>query len=115
MWKRVVLILCVLLVCAPVAHAVEQRSFNQPILSFSGNIATCSCNVTELGKTIQVTMELWDGSALVDSWSKTDTHSVKMSEPCTVTRGHTYTLKLKVMINGVSYGPYSITRTCPQN
>lgn len=114
MWKRVLLLtLCFLLMCPPVAHAADQRTFNQPILSFSGNTATCGCNVTELGKTIQATMELWDGSELLDSWAKIDTHSVKMSETCTVRRGHTYTLKVKVLINGVNYGPYSITKQCP--
>lgn len=114
MWKRAVLLtLCFLLVCTPVVQAVEPRLSAMPTLTFSGRTASCVCNVSDAGKTLQVTMELWEGSSLVDSWYKSGTSKVMMSETCTVTRGHSYTLKVRVMINGVSYGPYAITKQCP--
>lgn len=115
MWKRAVLLaICFVLVCTAVANAAEQRALvAQPTLSFSGKSATCGCNVSDLGKTLQVTMELRDGTTLVDSWYKSGTSKVMMSQTATVTRGRTYTLSVRVMINGVSYGPYSITKQCP--
>lgn len=116
MWKRVlVLSLCLILACVPVANAAEQRAAAcQPSLSFSGNTAICTGNVSEFGKTIQATMELKDGSTVIDSWSASGTHSVTMRGTCTVTRGRTYTLSITYMINGVNYGPHSITKTCPR-
>lgn len=114
MWKRaILLIVCFLLVCTTVVYAAEPRIAAVPKLSFSGRTATCICNVSEAGKTLQVTMELWDGSSLIDSWYKTGTSKVMMNETSSVTRGHAYTLSVSVMINGVSYGPYSITKKCP--
>lgn len=116
MWKRAVLItLCFLLVCTTVVYAAEPRLSAVPALKFSGTTASCGCNLSDAGKTIQVTMELWEGSTLVDSWSKTGVSKVMMNETCTVTRGRDYTLNVRAMINGVYYGPYSITKTCPLN
>ena len=114
MWKRaILLIVCFLLVCTTVVYAVEPRIAAIPTLSFSGRTATCTCNVAEAGKTLQVTMELREGSTIIDTWSKTGTSMVIISGTSNVTRGHTYTLSIRVMINGVSYGPYSITKKCP--
>lgn len=114
MWKRaILLIVCFLLVCTTVVYAAEPRIAAVPKLSFSGRTATCICNVSESGKTLQVTMELRNGATLVDSWYKTGTSKVMMNETCTVARGNSYTLSVRVLINGVSYGPYSITNYCP--
>lgn len=114
MWKRAVLLtLCFLLVCTTVVYASESRMSAIPTLTFSGRTATCVCNVSDAGKTLQVTMELSEGSSIIDSWYKTGTSKVMMNETSSVTRGHTYTLSVSVMINGISYGPYSITKTCP--
>lgn len=115
MLKRVlVLLLCFLLVSVPIVNAAEQRDTAcKPILSFSGNSATCTGIVSEYGKTIQATMKLWDGSTLIDSWSTSGTDMVTMRGTCTVTRGRSYTLSVTYMINGVNYCPHSITRKCP--
>lgn len=114
MWKRAfILTICFLLVCTTVVYAVEPRISAVPTLSFSGRTATCTCNVADAGKTLQVTMELLDGSTIIDSWSKTGTSIVIMSQTSDVTRGRTYTLRVRVMINGISYGPYSVTKKCP--
>lgn len=117
MWKRAALLtLCFLLVCAPVAYAAEQRSAAvQPALSFSGRAAICECKVSEYGKTIYVTMELWHGSTLVDSWTKNGVSSVLLNETCTVTRGYTYTLKVSGTCGGTAISPTSITKTCPKS
>jgi len=117
MWKRgFLLALCLILACAPIAYAAEQRNATvQPTLSFSGQTATCTCKVSEVGKNISVTMELWYGSTLVDSWSKSGTSIVLLNETCSVTRGRTYTLKVRGTSGGMAFGPTSITKTCPKN
>ena len=115
MWKRAVLLtICILLLCAPVAYATEQRAATvQPTLSFSGRTANCECKVSEYGKNISVTMELWDGVTLVDSWTKNGVSSVLLNETCTVTRGRTYTLKVRGTSGGISFGPTSVSKRCP--
>ncbi len=115
MWKRAILLLfCFLLVCAPVANAIEPReAIAQSSLSFSGRTATCECSVSAYNESISVTMELWKGSTLVDSWTKTGYSTVFLTETCTVTRGQTYTLKVSGTSGGSSFGPTSVTQRCP--
>lgn len=115
MWKRTILVALCLIMLLPIqTHAVEQRAaVNQPTLTFSGTTALCEFRITDLGKNIQVTMELWNGSTLVDSWGKSGTHTVALSESCTVTRGQTYTLKVSGTIGGVGFNSVSITKKCP--
>lgn len=115
MWKRAILFtLCFLLACCPVAYAAQQRSTNiQPTLTFSGRTATCECKVSDPGKRISVSMELWDGSTLIDSWSANGLSTILLNETCTVTRGRTYTLTVRCTIDGTSISPTSITKKCP--
>ncbi len=115
MWKRTILVALCLTMLLPIqAHAVEQRaSVNQPTLTFSGTTALCEFRITDLGKNIQVTMELWKGSILVASWSKSGTNIVTLSETCTVTRGPTYTLKVSGITGGVSFNVIPVTKSCP--
>ena len=115
MMKRTILIALCLIMLLPIqAHAVEQRAaVNQPILSFSGTTALCEFDITDLGKSISVTMELWNGTTLVDSWTKNGTHSVFLSESCSVERNETYTLKIWGTSGGVNFGSVSVTKKCP--
>ena len=114
MWKRTILVALCLIMLLPVqAQADEQRaSVNQPTLTFSGTTALCEFRITDLGKYIQVTMELWKGSVLVKSWSKSGTDMVTMSETCTVDRGPTYTLKVSGTSDGVSFISIPVTKSC---
>lgn len=115
MWKRTILVaLCLFLLLPSKAHAVEQRSVvNQPTLTFSGTTALCEFDITELGKNISVTMELWNGTELVESWTKSGTHMVSLSENCEVVSGQTYTLKVSGTCSGVSFGSVSTSKRCP--
>ena len=115
MWKRaVLLLLCFVLLCTPIAQAAEAREAGVvPMLTFSGRTAYCDCTVTAYEKSIFVRMELWYGSTLVDSWTQSGTSTVSLNKTCTVNRGRTYTLKVSGTIGGVSFGPTSVTQKCP--
>ena len=82
-------------------------------LSFNGTTATCYVSAYDYGKYIDITLELWHGSTLVDSWSKTGTTSVRINENCNVTSGYTYTLIVTGTIGGASINCTPVTKTCP--
>ena len=64
--------------CASV-YAVESRTQQVfPSLSFSGTTANCSVSVYGDNK-IEVTLELKNGTKLVDSWSDSGTNYVMLS------------------------------------
>lgn len=115
MWKKAILIaLCFMLICVPEVTAAEPRAETpQPSLEFSGTTAICGFQINDVGQSIRVTMELWQNDALVDSWTKTGTSSVTMSETCAVKRLRNYTLKVSGTSGGVSFGPVSVTKRCP--
>lgn len=117
MWKRAIIIsLCLILMCAPRAYAADQRAVvSEPTLSFTGSTATCKYTLSSFGKTIDITMELWRGSTLIDSWHKTGTSVVSLNESCSVTCGLTYTLKVTGTCGGVAISPTSVTKTCPRS
>ncbi len=63
-------------------------------LDISGSTAQCSALVRESGKKINVTMELWNGSTLLATWTGSGTNYATASGSYTgVQRGKTYTLK----------------------
>ena len=86
-------------------------SVGKPSITVSGNTATCSATVTFVGKNIDATLELWQGSTLVASWNKTGVSIVSFSEPVTITHGLTYTLTISGTANGVAFTPQSTTKT----
>lgn len=93
--------------------ATEQRALRlTPSLSIDGTVATCKVTVSEQGKDIEVTMELWSGSTLINSWDKTGNSVVLLSESCKVTKGKTYTLKTYGTVDGVSFTGRTVTGTC---
>ena len=115
MMKRTILVtLCLILLIPIQVDAAEQRAaVYQPILSFSGTTALCEFDITDLGKNISVTMELWNGTTLVESWTKSGTHIVSLSESYGVISGQIYTLKVRGTSGGVSFGTISVTKKCP--
>lgn len=110
-----VAVLCAILFNLTVAHATVTRAVvPKASLEFNGTTATCRVGITEEGKTIGVTMELWCGSAPVVIWTGRDTNKLDMSKTHTVRRGQTYTLKVFCSINnGETTKLPPITKTCP--
>ena len=71
MKKRVFAIALVIVLALTLAvSAVEMRSTRvKPTLSFSGTTAYCDVMVSEANTYVEVTLELWRGTTLIDSWS----------------------------------------------
>ena len=79
-------------------------------LSLNGTTATCKMKVTDPGKYINATMELWQGSTFITSWSASGYSVVNMSETYTITSGLTYTLKGYGTSGGVSFTAPDVTK-----
>lgn len=93
-------VLLVLLFSIATVYAANPRAVTaQPVLSFSGTTANCSVSVTTYGN-IDVTLSLWQGNTLVDSWSESGFSIVSINESCTVAKGKTY----KLTVSGTAGG-----------
>lgn len=110
--------LCLLLAMSAIlvipAYAASARTIDlYPSLAFNGTSATCT--VTILGERttdkISATMELWQGSKLIDDWSASASGILKIDETTTVAKNKTYTLTVEYAVNGVEQTPISISRT----
>lgn len=113
--KKWIIPIALILVCALTlsVSAIEPRATRiTPSLTFSGTTANCTVIVSAVGSEIDVTMELWTGSTLVDSWNNDGTTRVVVEGSCTVTKGKTYTLKTYGTIDGVKFTGTSVSGTC---
>ena len=107
-------VLCAILFSLTVAHAaVVPYAAPCATLDFNGTTVTCSVRISAPGKTIKATMQLWQGNTLVDSWSGSDTSTLRLSETHNVTKGKTYTVRVTCTVNGSSYAVNPATKTCP--
>lgn len=98
--------------CASV-YAVEPRAVTtKPSLSFDGTTANCKVIIINAGADIKATLELWNGSSLIGSWYDEGTSTLTIKGSCRVTKGVTYTLKVKGTVNGVSFSSTPLSRTC---
>ncbi len=105
--------LCDLLLDLTGVHAKVTRAVvPKASLEFNGTTAICSVRVTEVGKTIKATMQLWQGNTLVDFWSGSGTSTLRLSETHSVTKGKTYTVRVTCTVNGSSYAVNPATKTC---
>ena len=96
------------------AFAVFRVNKNyKPSLTFSGSTATCSLVIREPGKTINATLELWQGSTKIAAWTKSGNSYVIVTGSRSVTSGQTYTLKAHGTIDGTAITATSVTRICP--
>ena len=93
--------------------ATEGIGFSRS-LTFSGNTAVCNVTTSDYGKQIDVTMELWCGSTLLDTWTDSGTSLVTVSGSYIgVQSGKTYTLKAHGTSNGIPFTVTPISKTCP--
>ena len=109
----ILLICIVLFMCSAYASAEGGLRNATVSLSFKGETAYCECLVREAGKSITVSMKLYEGSSLIASWSGSGTSIVSMSKTAAVQSGHTYTLKVSGTIGGNAFTASDITRKCP--
>ena len=110
--RTVAILLLLVLLCNASAYAAT-AAVSKPSLSFSGTTANCSITVTQSGKPIDVTLELYQGSTLVDSWSKSGSNRVKVSGSTSVTSGLSYRLEAYGTIDGVPFTATPVMKTCP--
>lgn len=114
MKKRVIiLILAAVMLLAIPAQATSRATTFMPSLTFEG--ATAKCGIVILGGThdqIEVTLSLWHGNQLIDTWSEEGTGYLRMAETATVTKGNTYTMKVDLSINGEELDILPISKKC---
>lgn len=115
--KKVSLILATIMLIMALASAVNAAELRAimptPSLSFSGTTAQCRVSFTDFGSSIVLTLSLWNGNKLVDSWTKTGTSYVAINENCQVISGTTYTLKVTGTCGNATIPTTSVTKTCP--
>lgn len=115
--KRIIpIVLAIVLVLGSSAFAAVQQpnevtNVGTPSLKVIGTTAVCECRISFGGQAIDATMELYQGSTLVASWSDTGTGSVYFYETETIVHGLTYTLTVSGTVDGISFTPRSITKT----
>lgn len=97
-------------VCA--AGLSLKGSKGSPTLLLNGKSATCIVSINEADKWIDVTMELWQGSTLLKTWTKAKVGNVAMNMKYNgIQAGKTYTLKVYGTIDGVAFPAATNSRT----
>ena len=111
--KRRVLSLALLatLVLSLTAQAVTWGLTGTPKLSISGTTATCSvtCRSGNSDDKLKVTLALWCGDNIVDSWTETGYGEVSIRETCRVVKGNTYDLVMMPVVNGVAKSTVTVS------
>ena len=103
------LVATLLLTCAfPIAAIATQPRALAPsvTLNFNGTTAYCSAVVIDVGKTLDVKMELRHGNVVIGSWSASDEGMVA------IVKGQTYTLIVTGTTNGKPFSSTPFSRTC---
>ena len=96
------------------ANAIEPRMNSlDPDLTIEGTTAYCTFSASALGKEISATMNLWNGSTLVGSWSGTEYSSLQLEGSCRVESGKVYVLYVSGTIGGESFFTQPVTVRCP--
>ncbi len=108
----VLCIISAMLLAVPV-NAMKTRSIDAYYtLDFSNNTAICRCEISADSSSdwISVTMELWKGNTLLNSWSSSGSDSVLMEKTENVTRYQTYRLVINYTVNGIAQSPGETSR-----
>lgn len=113
MKKRIVsLVLLAMMLLSLTAQAIEPRAtVNRPSLTISGTTANCFvCYVADdTDDTVKVTLALWCGDNIVNSWTETGTGKVTIDEDCKVVKGNTYDLVMMPVVNGVAKSTVTVS------
>ena len=97
------------------ANAIEPRAdfMSEPDLTIVGTTAYCEFSATFLRKEISATMNLWNGSTLVGTWSGTEYSNLRLDGSCRVETGKVYVLYVSGTIGGESFFTQPVTVRCP--
>lgn len=69
-----ILALILLLSCSATAQAISvQAATPSASITINGTTATCRVSIAKPGKSIHATLQLWQGSTMLDSWSGSGT------------------------------------------
>ena len=110
--RAIALALSVILLFSVVAFAATTNNASMN-MSFSGTTATRRATAAAPGATIEITMELWQGTTKLKEWTKSGTDSVTKTGTHACVSGMTYDLYGTYTIDGVTYDYTSKTKTCP--
>ena len=113
MKKRVIsLALLTVMVLSLTAHAVDARAaYGTPRLTISGTTATCSVTYAcdDSDDLLKVTLALWCGDNIVNSWTESGYGEVVIEETCKVVKGNTYDLVMMPVVNGEALEPVTVS------
>lgn len=121
MKKTVLLLALILIISIPTtANAAVPDELSPFVLKILPSLTfddeTANCTVTIIGDnmsdTISVTLELWQGSTCLATWSSSGNGYMQFSRTRTVTAGVQYKMTVDVTINGVAKPTYSIWGKC---
>lgn len=112
--RLVVFLLVATMLLATTAQAALQADYVEPSLTFDGSTAICEIKVVgeNTSDEIEVTLTLWRGNFMMDSWSAEGTGYLRMSESVVVTSGYTYRLEADVTINGDALDTLPVSKKC---
>lgn len=114
MRKRIIAVALVLVFALSMtAYALEPRGTPYlPSLTFDGTTALCSIKIIRANADIDVTLTLYRGLSIIDSWSESGTNSVIISGQCEVKEGLEYRLEVTGTIDGVPFTGTPVYGTC---
>ncbi len=94
------------------ANAAQQRALRPSVtLYYEDNTAYCSAIVTDPGKKLNITLELWHEETLVNSWTAKGEGKAFVEGNCKVVKGQTYTLIVTGTTNGTPFSSTPFSRT----
>lgn len=97
----------------PVCAASTRAYSVVPDITFSGTEADCTVRITanSISDKVVGTMELWQGTTMIDSWNGSGIYTLKLNGTAKVNKNKTYTLKVEYSVNGVTQTPVKISKT----
>ena len=101
------LVVMTMILAIPAYAASPRAIMVAPDITFDGTEAECTVRITanNASDRIVATMELWQGSTFVDSWSGNGQWTLKLNGSADVQRNKTYTLIIEYSVNGVAQTP----------
>ena len=112
--RLIVFLLVAVMLLSVTVHAAPRAANMLPALTFDGTTAICEVKVIgeNMSDEIEVTLTLWRGNFMMETWSAEGTGYLQMSESVVVTSGYTYRLEADVTINGAVLDTLTVSKKC---